>query len=145
MATRDQDRHRRAQMRANGPVESFAMREIGERARWLCGICRDEDRPVDPTRKRPDPLSPSIDHIRPVASGGTHPRSNVQISHWFCNLEKNTGGFSSRSAEYMRAKLARVVDGTPIPEQVWRSQFTHWGPAARVHARAAHRTRRGVR
>jgi hypothetical protein len=30
-------------MRANAPVERFTVAEIGERDRWLCGICRDPD------------------------------------------------------------------------------------------------------
>lgn len=84
-----QDQRRYDQMRANGPVERFTMAEIGERDGWLCGICRDTAHPVDPARRRPDPLSPSIDHIVPINGGGTHTRSNVQITHWFCNLEKN--------------------------------------------------------
>ena len=85
MATRDQDQRRRAHVRANGPVESFSVDEIGERDNWLCGICRDTNHPVDPAVRRPDPLAPSIDHVTPVSTSGTHTRDNVQISHWFCN------------------------------------------------------------
>src|SRR5258708_7958378 len=84
-----QDQQRRDRMHANGPVESFTVKEIGQRDDWLCGICQDAEHPVDPGQKRPHPLSPSIDHVRPVAAGGTHTRENVRITHWFCNLEKN--------------------------------------------------------
>jgi hypothetical protein len=115
-------------MRANGPIESFKMDEIGERDNWLCGICRDPSHLVDPARKRPHPLSPSIDHIVPVSLGGTHTRSNVQITHWFCNQEKNmyTGDRGRRSPEFMRAKLARRLYGTPIPEALWRAKASRW-------------------
>jgi hypothetical protein len=44
-AKRQQDQRRRDRMRANGPVERFTVAEIGERDRWLCGICRDPDHP----------------------------------------------------------------------------------------------------
>lgn len=129
-AKRQQDQRRRDQMRANGPVERFTVAEIGERDGWLCGICGDTARPVDPARGRPDPLSASIDHIVPVAAGGTHTRANVQIAHWFCNQEKNA---SARPRPiYMRALLARQVDGTPIPEEVHRGRYPSWAyPASR--------------
>jgi hypothetical protein len=128
VATRAQDQRRRAQMRSNGPIESFDIYEIGERDNWLCGICCDASHPVDPTRKRPDPLAPSIDHITPVSRGGDHTRGNVQISHWFCNQEKNMyeGDRRATSSEFMRAKLARRLYGTPIPESLWRVKFTRW-------------------
>lgn len=133
MATRAQDERRRAQMRANGPIERFSMREIGDRDNWLCGICQDAAQPVDPARKRPDPLSPSIDHIMPIALGGAHARTNVQISHWFCNQEKNIGGRSGRSPEFMRARLALRLDGTPIPEALWRAQSSGRSPRLPRH------------
>lgn len=128
MATRAQDERRRAQMRANGPIERFSMHEIGDRDNWLCGICQDAAHPVDPVCKRPDPLSPSIDHIMPIALGGTHARTNVQISHWFCNQEKNAGSRAARSPEFMRAKLALRLDGTPIPEVLWRARSSGRSP-----------------
>src|ERR1022692_4307630 len=105
MATREQDRRRRARMPANGPVESFTVVEIGERDGWVCGVCLDPTRVVElppglvqleledlvaepvppgeavevdeaPIRRRP--LSASIDHIVSIAAGGTHTRGNVQ-------------------------------------------------------------------
>lgn len=52
----------------------------------VCGIC---GRPVDFKLKYPDPLSPCIDHIIPVAKGG-HPSDidNMQLAHWTCNRQK---------------------------------------------------------
>lgn len=128
MATRAQDQRRRVLIRANGPVESFSADEIGERDHWLCGICQDASHLVDPARRRPDPLAPSVDHITPVSGGGTHTRSNVQISHWFCNQEKNAyqADRGAVSPGFMRAKLARRLYGTPIPEAVWRAKFSRW-------------------
>ena len=53
----------------------------------LCGIC---GKPVDFGKKYPDPLSPCIDHIIPIAKGG-HPSdlSNLQLAHWCCNRQKS--------------------------------------------------------
>ena len=53
----------------------------------VCGIC---GKPVDFSLKYPHPLSPSIDHIIPVAKGG-HPSDidNLQLSHWTCNRQKS--------------------------------------------------------
>lgn len=53
----------------------------------VCGIC---GQPVDKTRKYPDPLSPCVDHIIPIARGG-HPSAieNLQLAHWKCNREKS--------------------------------------------------------
>lgn len=53
----------------------------------LCGIC---GKPVDFSKKYPDPLSPCIDHIIPVSKGG-HPNDidNLQLAHWECNRQKS--------------------------------------------------------
>ncbi len=53
----------------------------------VCGIC---GKPVDKGLKYPNPLSPCIDHIIPIAKGG-HPSdiSNLQLAHWICNRQKS--------------------------------------------------------
>lgn len=53
----------------------------------VCGIC---GQPVDMNLKYPDPLSPCIDHIIPIAKGG-HPSDieNLQLAHWTCNRQKS--------------------------------------------------------
>jgi 5-methylcytosine-specific restriction endonuclease McrA len=38
--------------------------------------------------KVPDRLAPTIDHIVPLARGGTHEPSNVQSAHFICNALK---------------------------------------------------------
>ena len=62
-------------------------RKIIFRTQTVCGIC---GAPVDLTKKSPDPLSPTIDHIIPVSRGG-HPSdlSNLQLAHRWCNREKS--------------------------------------------------------
>ena len=53
----------------------------------ICGIC---GKPVDFSLKFPDPMSPTIDHIIPVAKGG-HPSDidNLQLAHFYCNRQKS--------------------------------------------------------
>jgi 5-methylcytosine-specific restriction endonuclease McrA len=130
-AKRGQDRRRKCLIRANGSVESFTHAEIGERDDWVCGICQDTNRLVDPQPGAARALSPSIDHIVPVSGGGPHTRTNVRITHLWCNVERNSG--EPRSPEYMRAKLSRLVDGTPVPEELHRSQFPSWRWPASPH------------
>ena len=80
VATRAQDQRRRAQMRANGPIESFNTDEIGERDKWLCGICRDASHPVDPARKRPPPVV-AIHRPHPAGQPWRHPYARERTDH----------------------------------------------------------------
>lgn len=51
---------------------------IFERDRWRCGICG----------KRVRRRDASIDHVIPLAKGGTHEPGNVQCAHLLCNIRK---------------------------------------------------------
>lgn len=136
--------------------------EIGERDNWLCGICQDpahrverppvmlieeisveelvvEDVPSEedwpqPTERLPRrPLSASIDHIVPLAAGGTDDRGNLQTAHLFCNLHKNasSAGTGFTRPEYVRAVLLNLIDDTPVPEVIHRGCFPSWVYPAR--------------
>jgi HNH endonuclease len=131
--------------------------EIGERDNWQCRICQDpthlverppvmligeisveelvaEDVPSEegwpqPTERLPRrPLSASIDHIVPLAAGGTDDRANLQLAHLFCNLHKNdsSAGTGFTRPEYVRAVLLNLIDGTPVPEVIRRGCFSSW-------------------
>lgn len=85
-------RRRLREKGVSGPVESFTKSEIGERDGWRCGICRKRIDPSVPAWKpgswEQNPLTATIDHILPLAKGGTHTRDNVQIAHLECNVAK---------------------------------------------------------
>jgi hypothetical protein len=98
--------------------------EVGDRDGWVCGICKDSARLVDPSPNAPRALTPSVDHIVAVSSGGPHARSNVQITHLWCNVERNSG--KPKSPEYLRAQLSRLLDGTPVPEELYRDARPPW-------------------
>lgn len=85
-AMRRAQEHRRRAKKRQGPVERFDAHEIYERDAWMCGLCQ---QPVDPAVLFPDHMSASLDHIVPIARGGSHTRANVQCAHWICNSHKS--------------------------------------------------------
>lgn len=88
---RDRQRHkdvRRARKR-NAFVANVYRLRIYERDRWRCQIC---DKPVRRNAVAPDPLAPTLDHIVPLAVGGTHEPANCQLAHFLCNSRKAATG-----------------------------------------------------
>lgn len=71
------------------PDELMSRAYIAQRDGWRCGICGGR---VSMTRKHPDPLCASIDHIVPVAAGGNNDLANLQLAHLRCNLAKRDRG-----------------------------------------------------
>lgn len=59
--------------------------KVYERDHWQCKIC---GQPIDQQAEPCEPLSASVDHIVPLASGGTHTYANVQAAHFECNWRK---------------------------------------------------------
>lgn len=92
---------RKALARGAPVVETFTRREIFERDGWVCGMCGWE---IDPEAKHPDPRSASLDHIHPLALGGSHTRGNVRLACLACNL--SAGG-------EVLSELARRRKGPP--------------------------------
>ena len=92
-----------------------------------------EDWPEATERSLPRPLSASIEHIVPLAAGSTDDRGNLQLAHLFCNLHKNafSPGHGFTRPEYVRAVLANLIDGTPVPEAIHRGCFSWAYPASR--------------
>lgn len=80
---RESQRKRRALAREVSIDECMSDREVFERDEWMCRLCGEATE-----GKYPDPLSPSIDHIVPIARGGDHASSNLQTAHLVCNKKK---------------------------------------------------------
>lgn len=87
-ASRSQNARRRAAMFAT-EADVFSPLEIFDRDGWRCGIC---SKRIDPTFAYPDQRSVSLDHVVPLARGGSHTKANVQAAHLQCNLRKHCGG-----------------------------------------------------
>lgn len=75
-----------------------------------CGICGGS---VDFELKPPHPMSPTIDHIIPIAKGG-HPSdiSNLQLAHWTCNRQKSDKIFKQGH------KTKQVVGNRNLPQTI---------------------------
>lgn len=70
-------------------VEEVWRPVVYERDGFICQICH---RPVKMAAKVPHPKAPTLDHIIPLAAGGTHEYANVQLAHFACNVRKGIGG-----------------------------------------------------
>lgn len=77
----------RVRSRRRGPVQSepYTDREIFERDNWTCHLCGGS---IDPELSRTDWMGATIDHVVPIAAGGSDTRDNVAAAHWKCNHEK---------------------------------------------------------
>lgn len=69
--------------------------KVYERDNWRCGICKQR---IDKRIQYPHPMSASLDHVIPMSLGGGHLYSNVQCSHWICNVRKSNTGFGDQLA-----------------------------------------------
>jgi len=85
---RDYEKRRDAQKRGVDGVktEYIKVAYIYKRDAWRCGICHKR---VNKTLAYPHLMSASLDHIVPLAHGGTHTKANVQLAHFICNSTKS--------------------------------------------------------
>jgi hypothetical protein len=67
-------------------IENVDPAKVYARDNWTCHICGEK---VDRKLKHPDPLSASLDHVRPLSKGGLHSYANCAASHLQCNLRKH--------------------------------------------------------
>jgi 5-methylcytosine-specific restriction endonuclease McrA len=82
------NRRRRAQKRSAG-TEPYSLAEIAARDGYRCGLCRVR---VEMTKRVPHPHAPVVDHVVPLARGGSDLRVNVQLAHYRCNGIKGAAG-----------------------------------------------------
>lgn len=62
---------------------------------WTCQLCGGH---VDRELSFPHPHSASLDHILPLACGGTHEPANTQLAHLGCNAAKGSRAGLQRTA-----------------------------------------------
>lgn len=92
-------RHARRARKKAAYVADVSRVSIFTRDRWTCQLCH---LPVPPPLRdanigrsfprggMPD-LAPVLDHVIPLAAGGTHEPKNVQLAHRSCNEAKGSG------------------------------------------------------
>ncbi len=59
--------------------------ELLERDGAACYLCTAG---LSLATRYPDPLFASVDHVIPLARGGTNDRANLRLTHLVCNLRK---------------------------------------------------------
>lgn len=62
---------------------------VFKRDRWTCHLCGTK---VQQDQRAPSPLAPTLDHIVPLARGGTHTYDNLALAHFICNSTKSDRG-----------------------------------------------------
>lgn len=76
---------RRRARKMNAYVAPVDREAIYKRDNYTCQLCGEL---VEMDEQHPHPMSPVIDHILPLARGGTHEPRNVQLTHSLCNQKK---------------------------------------------------------
>lgn len=77
---------KRRALKRKTSIESISPKYLFDRDKWICGICKED---IDKNLVWPDRMSVSVDHIIPLAKGGTHTYDNLQASHYICNVRKS--------------------------------------------------------
>ena len=86
---RRRDAASRRRARESGAYRGDVRRaDVFKRDRFTCQIC---GKRLAMAKVAPHPKAPSIDHIIPLAQGGTHEMLNVQAAHFGCNSGKRDG------------------------------------------------------
>lgn len=88
-------KQRRRAVQRNAFVANVSPRKVFERDRWKCHLCK---RKVRRSAVVPHPLAPTIDHVIPLAKGGTHEPANCATAHFQCNVTKSAGGAGEQLA-----------------------------------------------
>lgn len=88
-------KRRRARHLGARTAERFTDREIFERDRWICQICK---RKVNKKLRFPHPMSASLDHVVPLVEGGQHTRANTRLAHFRCNCARRDRGGNEQLA-----------------------------------------------
>lgn len=80
---------RRRARKRNAYVADVYRKQVFERDSYRCHLCRKKTRP---DKLAPHPRSPTIDHVIPLAVGGTHEPLNCRTACYLCNSRKSHGG-----------------------------------------------------
>lgn len=102
----------------SGPEEALYKKnrayllKTGER----CSLCGGY---IDKSLKFPDPMSPSVDHIIPVAKGGKSTLDNLQLTHLACNKAKGKKIIiQKKEISTVRATLPQSVDWSSYRDEL---------------------------
>jgi 5-methylcytosine-specific restriction endonuclease McrA len=97
----------------NAFVEYVEAATVYERDNWICHICGEK---IDRRRVYPDPFSPSVDHVIPLAKGGTHEYANCATSHLVCNVSKGKKILATDIPPPPAGDSAQHDESLPLPD-----------------------------
>lgn len=105
-------KHRRREKKRAGDCD-LSLRELDERDNHTCYLCGGQtdwnDYRVDGSGNFvAGDMYPSMDHVIPLADGGTHTDGNLRIAHRLCNALKG-----DRSVDEAREAIAARFEGVP--------------------------------
>lgn len=86
---RRQAKSRRRAVKRNAFVANVSPQKVFERDGWKCHLC---GKAINRKAAVPHPKAPTIDHVIPLASGGTHEPLNCRAAHFLCNSLKGDRG-----------------------------------------------------
>lgn len=102
------DYAKRLRKQAASVSPTLRRQEVFERDNWVCHICGGN---IDPDS--PDRLDrPSLDHIVPIAGGGTHTMDNVRAAHLRCNIQKSDTVLDDDELAVLRSLINKSNGGT---------------------------------
>ena len=81
---RDWEQSRRALV-ADAFVEDVSRAEVMRRSKWRCHLCGEL---IPKSARWPDPMFGTVDHVMPIAAGGSHSYANCKAAHMKCNGKK---------------------------------------------------------
>lgn len=65
-------------------IGGITWRSVGKRDGWTCHLCGDPV--IDSAGTAHNPEGATVDHLTPIALGGSHTWSNVALAHRSCNV-----------------------------------------------------------
>ena len=88
------DKGRRGRSRRRARIRDAYVADVNPRRVFMadgyrCHLC---NRKCDPTKTVPHPRAPTVDHVTPLAVGGTHEPANCRTACFACNSHKSSGG-----------------------------------------------------
>lgn len=86
---RREGKQKRRAIKRDAFVARVSPRKVFERDGWRCHLC---GKKINRTAKAPHPKSATIDHVIPLAAGGTHEPLNCRSAHFICNSTKGARG-----------------------------------------------------
>lgn len=83
---------RRRARKRNAFVKNVYRKKVFERDRYRCQLKYPGCKGIDRNKVGPHPMAPTLDHIIPLAQGGTHEPKNCHTACFYCNCRKSDGG-----------------------------------------------------